>query len=298
VGEELIISGLTLEQYALYSAEANLLRQKWEQSEGSLDIKDEMLAILQKYNQDPRTCLDEDGNLNYHACGLIAEWHDVINKDAEMMTKYSQISGDYVSRQMFGSADSTDIAAVEGVTLEQYAETAAKTQHASEADAPGIIMALGYYKDMDHYGRVRDAFNKAMEEDTSLKTTTHFGQLFAKYGTAHMEAATQFTVDAVAEAIEEGEDRDALIETATKEVMAMAASGRAAEIVAYLKKTFPDDADDNDALDWYLDRACDLLGEAGNRDAVRALLEVRYPLVGEDEDKEEWIQSEFDVRFE
>ena len=296
MGEELIISGLTLEQYALFSAEANLLRQKWEQSGGTLDVKDEMLAILQKHNQDPRTCLDEDGNLNYHACGLIAEWHDVINKDAEMLTRYSQISGDYVSRQMFGTAEGSSAMTVEGVTLEKYAETAATTQHAAEAEVPGIVASLGY-RDMDHYGRVRDAFNKAMEEDTSLKLTTHFGQLFAKYGTGHMEAATQFTVDAVAEAIEEGEDRDDLADRAVREVMTMAASGAAGGAVDDVKKTLPDDADDNDAQDWYLDKACDHLGEAGNRDAVRNLLEVRYGLVGENEDKEEWVQSEFDIRF-
>jgi hypothetical protein len=298
MGDELIISGLTLEQYALYSAEANTLRQKWEQSEGTLDIKDEMLGILRKYSQDPRTCMDEDGELNYHACGLIAEWHDVINKDAEMMVKYNQISGDYVSKQMYGSAESTDIAAVEGVTLEQYAETCAKVQHASEADAPAIVTGLGYYKDMDHYGRVRDAFNKAMEEDTSLKTTTHFGQLFAKYGTDHMAASHQHTVDILEEAIEDDEAREELTQEAIKEVMKKAAGGDTSGILAYLKQTFPDDADDNDAIDWYLDQACDLLGEAGNRDAVKALCEVRYPLVGEDEDKEEWIQSELDVRFD
>ncbi|UCH77298.1 MAG: hypothetical protein JSU81_06030 [Candidatus Coatesbacteria bacterium] len=297
MSDELIIQGLTLEQYALYSAEANLLRQKWEQSEGSLDIRDEMLGILKKYSQNPATCMDEEGNLNYHACGLIAEWHDVINKDAEMMTQYSQISGDYVSKQMFGTAEATAGETVEGVTLEQYAETAAKTQHASEVEAPGIIMNLGYYKDMDHYGRVRDAFTKAMEEDVSLKLATHFGQLFAKYGTAHMEAATQHTIDVVAEAIEEGEDRDALIEEAVREVVKRAAAGDVAGIVDYLKQTFPDDADDNDALDWYLDKACDLLAEAGNRDAARHLLGVRHGLVGEDEDREEWIESELDSLF-
>ena len=67
MGDELIISGLTLEQYALYSAEAGIVRRKWEESEGKLDIKDEMLGILRKYSQDPRTCMDEDGELNYHA---------------------------------------------------------------------------------------------------------------------------------------------------------------------------------------------------------------------------------------
>jgi hypothetical protein len=159
-------------------------------------------------------------------------------------------------------------------------------------------MGLGHYTDMDHYGRVRDAFNKAMETDTSLKTTTHFGQLFAKYGTDHMAAATQHTIDIVEEAIEDDEAREELTQQAIKEVMKKAAGGDASGILPYLKQTFPDDADDNDALDWYLDQACDLLGEAGNRDAVKALLEVRYPLVGEDEDKEEWIESELDTRFD
>ncbi len=295
MGDEMVIRGLTLEQYALYSAEANLLRMEWEKSGQTLDIRDKMLAVLAKYGQDPATCT-VDGELNYHACGMIEEWHDVINKDAEVMTKYSQISGEYTSKQMFGAAEGSADMTVEGVTLEKYAETAAKLQHAAEGDVPGIVTALGY-QDMDHYGRVRDAFTKAMEEDTSLKLATHFGQLFAKYGTGHMEAATQFTVDAVAEAIEEGEDRDKLQEEAVREIMKMATGGNAGDIVAYLKKTFPDDADDNDALDWYLDKACDLFGEAGNRDAARALLEVRHGLVGEDEDKEEWIKDELDTLF-
>jgi hypothetical protein len=285
-----------LEQYARFSAEANLLRMDWEKSEGTLDIRDKMLAVLAKYNQDPRTCLDEDGNLNYHACGLIPEWHDLINKDAEMLVKYSQLSGEVTRQAMFGGAEGSAGTAVEGVDLDTYAKTCAMLQGKSEGEVPGIVMALGY-KDMDHWGRVRDGFNAAMGADTTLKLATHFGELFAKYGQGHMAAATQFSVDVAQEHIEEGEARDKLQADAVKEVMKMAVGGKKTEILPYLKKTFPDDADDADALDWYLDKACDLFGEAGNKDGARAVLEVRHGLRGEDEPLKEWVDHELELLF-
>jgi len=293
---DLVIRGLTLEQYALFSAEAGLLRQEWEKSEGTLDIRDKMLAILAKYGQDPRTCLDEDGKLNYHACGLIAEWHDVINDNPEMMVKYSQIPGEYISRQMFGGAGASADTAIEGVTLEQYAKACAALQGKTEAEVPALVPTLGF-KDMDHWAKVRDGFNDAMGKDTTLKLATHFGQLFAKYGQEHMAAGTQYSVDVVTEYKEQGEARDKLQQDAVKQAMKMAVSGQAGGILDYLKKTFPDDAGDADALDWYLDKACDLFGEAGNRDGARAVLEVRHGLRGEEEPKKEWVENELELLF-
>jgi hypothetical protein len=159
------------------------------------------------------------------------------------------------------------------------------------------VASLGY-ADMNHWGRVRDGFNKAMEQDTSLKLSTHFGQLFAKYAPEHMAASHQHTVDLVAEHIEECEDRDALQEEAVKVCMKMAAGGQAGQMVAYLKQTFPDDADDNDALDWYLDKACDLFGEAGNRDAATAVLQVRYGLQDDEDDPMEvWVNDQLNILF-
>lgn len=291
---ELTIRGLTLEQYAAYSAEANMLRMEWEQSEGKADIRDRMLAILAKYGQDPRTCI-VDGELNYHACGLIPEWHDAINADPELMVKYSQLSGAIMSKKMFGGAETSAGNNIEGVSLERYAETCAKIQGLSEAEAPGVITALGYYTDMDHWGRVRDGFNNAMSADTSLKLATHFGELFAKYGQGHMAAATQYSVDVVAEAKEQEAARDELITKMTREVAALANAAKGAEILPLLKKNYPDE--DEDYYDWLVDKALDMLAEAGNKNAARNLLSVRYDIRGETEDKKEWIESELDSLF-
>lgn len=294
---DLVIRGLNLQQYALYSAEANALRQKWEMSGGQVDIFDEMMAVLQKYGQDPRHCMDESGYLNYHACGNIPEWLDVINKDPQVMVQYSQIHGQYIQQQMFGDASASGSQAIEGITLEKYAETAARLQHAAEQDVPGIVASLGY-QDMNHYGRVRDGFTKAMEQDTSLKLSTHFGQLFAKYGQGHMQASHQHSVDLVAEAMEQDKQREQQEQQVVRDVMKMGASGQAAQIIPYLKKTFPDDAEDNDALDWYVDKGVDLFAEAGNQQGARALLDVRFQLVGdEDEEQQEWVNDELERLF-
>ena len=64
----------------------------------------------------------------------------------------------------------------------------------------------------------------------------------------------------------------------------MAGAGQAAQILPFLKDYFPDDAEDNDALDWWFDKACDMCGESGDRARAEALLPIRYQLQ-EDEKK-------------
>jgi len=295
---ELVIRGLTLEQYAAFSAEAGMLRQKWEMSEGKIDIMAEMLQILAKYHQDPRSCMDEDGKLNYHACGLIYEWHEAINNDPEMMVKYSQLTGEFMRKAMYGDSEAAGgETVIEGVNLDQYARACATLQGKSEAEVPAVIAGLGFFTDMAHWGRVRDGFNAAMGADTSLKLATHFGELFAKYGQEHMAASTQYTVDVVTMAKEEQNDRDALQQKAFRDVAQMAATGRAGEVLTYLKITFPDDANDNDVMEWYLDKSLDMLADAGNRDAAGALLGIRYDVRGETEPKSEWVEHELDMLF-
>ncbi len=294
----LVIRGLTLEQYAAFSAEAGMLRQKWEMSEGTLDIMAEMMQILAKYHQDPRSCMDEEGKLNYHSCGLIYEWHEAINNDPEMMVKYSQLSGAFMSKAMYGDSEAAGgETVIEGVNLDQYARACATLQGKSEAEVPAVIAGLGFFTDMAHWGRVRDGFNTAMGADTSLKLATHFGELFAKYGQQHMAASTQYSVDVVTMAKEDEADRDALQQKAFRDVAQMAATGRAGEVLTYLKTTFPDDADDNDVMEWYLDKSLDMLADAGNRDAAGALLGIRYDVRGETEPKSEWVEHELDMLF-
>jgi hypothetical protein len=295
---ELVIRGLNLEQYAQYSAEASLVRQEWEKSEGKADIRDKMLAILAKYGQDPASCITErvDGSPDYSSCGLIAEWHDMLNNNPEMLVRYSQISGEFISKAMFGGADTSAGMTIEGCTLEKYAEVCAALQGKSEAECPGVLAAYGL-GDMDKWKRISAGFSSAMGADTSLKLATHFGQLFAKYGQAHMQAGTQFSVDVVAEANEAQEARDVLQQKAVRELASMAAAGNGAGVIPYLKKTFPDDAEDTDVLDWHVDKALNMLAEAGNKDAARVLLGVRFDLRGEEGDKKEWIENELESLF-
>ena len=94
------------------------------------------------------------------------------------------------------------------------------------------------------------------------------------------------------------ETGDELEERVKKDLVAMAKSGRGAEILPYLKKTFPDDADDADALDHHVDQAADVVGEEGDKNAALVLLKIRYSLQEDEDDPEdEWIESAMDLLF-
>lgn len=81
-------------------------------------------------------------------------------------------------------------------------------------------------------------------------------------------------------------------------ILDMARGGKAQQLVAFLKEKFPDDADDNDALDWWLDKACDMCGESGDQATAKQLLYVRYPLQeDEDDPMEEWVASSMEMLF-
>lgn len=118
----------------------------------------------------------------------------------------------------------------------------------------------------------------AMMEDYN-KWTAHFQQ---KYGVGHADGMT------------DDEREDAIV----AEIIAMGKSGQAGNIIAFLKQKFPDDADDMDALDWWVDKACDKCGEDGDRATAQQLLPVRYQLQeDEDDPMDEWIASAMDMLF-
>ena len=81
-------------------------------------------------------------------------------------------------------------------------------------------------------------------------------------------------------------------------VLEMAGAGQAPQILGFLKSYFPEDADDMDALDWWVDKACDICAERGDRARAQALLPVRYQLQEDvDESVEEWVSSEMESLF-
>lgn len=109
--------------------------------------------------------------------------------------------------------------------------------------------------------------------------TAHFEQ---QYGVGHGDGLTT-------------DDRE---EKTIAEVIQMAASGRAPELVAFLRGRFPDDAHDNDAIDWWLDKACDKCEETGDKNTAFQLLHARYPLQEDEDDPvDEWVQSEMESLF-
>jgi hypothetical protein len=109
--------------------------------------------------------------------------------------------------------------------------------------------------------------------------TAHFE---AKYGVGHADGLTS-------------DERE---EQTIAKIVEMGRSGQAGQVVGFLKEKFPDDADDMDALDWWVDKACDLCGEQGDRATAQQLLPVRYSLQeDEDEPMNEWIESAMDMLF-
>lgn len=82
------------------------------------------------------------------------------------------------------------------------------------------------------------------------------------------------------------------------EVFEMGRGGQAPQIVAFLKQRFPDDADDGDALGWWIKKAIDKCEESGDRNTALQLLHAQYPLLEDEEDPlEEWVASEMDGLF-
>ncbi len=98
--------------------------------------------------------------------------------------------------------------------------------------------------------------------------------------------------------IGDGLTNDQREEKILSQILDMAGSGRAAEILPFLKNYFPDDADDDDALDWWLDTACDRCGDAGDRARAQQLLPIRYQLLEDKDDPQhEWIASQMESLF-
>ncbi len=82
------------------------------------------------------------------------------------------------------------------------------------------------------------------------------------------------------------------------EILTMAGSGQTAQIIPYLQEYFPEDAHDNDALDWWLDQACDKCVETGDQGRAQQILWMRHGLQDDvDEPVAEWVQSELESLF-
>lgn len=81
-------------------------------------------------------------------------------------------------------------------------------------------------------------------------------------------------------------------------ILQMAGTGQAGQILPFLRSYFPDDANDLTALDWWLDKACDMCGRSGDRASAQQLLIARYPLQENEEDPMDvWVNNALDQLF-
>ncbi len=225
-----------------------------------------------------------------------AEWNARMARDTTttIATVYGQAFTGAGAGQ-FGAAGQAAAAAMnpggsvdgsqEPVPFERWIEiTVAQDAGAQQGKDPAAVLAefgitpaewgtIGAW-----WGQKFNANAMAMMDDYN-KWTAHFQQ---KYGVGHADGMT------------DDEREDAVV----AQIIQMGQSGQAGSIIGFLKQKFPDDADDMDALDWWVDKACDKCGEAGDRATAQQLLPVRYQLQeDEDDPMDEWVASEMESLF-
>jgi hypothetical protein len=81
-------------------------------------------------------------------------------------------------------------------------------------------------------------------------------------------------------------------------LLEMAGTGQAAHMIAYLQQKFPEDAQNYDALDWWMDKACDKCGQMGDRNRAQQLLWARFPLQSDQsEGVQAYMESQMNILF-
>jgi hypothetical protein len=80
-------------------------------------------------------------------------------------------------------------------------------------------------------------------------------------------------------------------------ILTMTKSGQVSHVLPFLREYFPDLANDSDALDWWLDKACDLCPRTGDRATAQQLLIVRHGLRQESDPVQQWVPSELERLF-
>ncbi|MCA9671114.1 MAG: hypothetical protein KC503_36200 [Myxococcales bacterium] len=174
--------------------------------------------------------------------------------------------------------------AAEPVPFEKWIEiTVAQEAGHQQGHDPAAVLAQFGITPADwgmigaYWGQKFNENAMAMMDDYN-RLTAQFQQ---KYGVGHADGMTS-------------DERE---EVVVQQLIDMARNGQANQIIGFLKQKFPDDADDNDALDWWVDKACDVCGEQGDRGAAQQLIPVRYQLSEQDEPYDEFYESAMSMLF-
>jgi hypothetical protein len=210
-----------------------------------------------------------------------AEWNARMSSDTSMaiVTVYGNaFAGGGVGQYGAAAAQASAVGiggdvGAEPVPFEKFVEVmeAQNAGHQKGEDANAVLASFGMY------------WNKKMSQEAS-KYHQLFTEYSAKYSAMYGDG--------------DGLTQDQREDKILAQILQMAGAGQAAQILPFLKDYFPDDAEDNDALDWWFDKACDMCGESGDRARAEALLPIRYQLQEDEEDPmQEWVASEMESLF-
>ncbi len=171
----------------------------------------------------------------------------------------------------------------EPVPFEKFVEvTIAQSAGAERGEDPSAVLGSFGMSPVD-FSNIGMYWNKRMSQEA-----TKYHQLFTEYSAKY--EAKYGTGD--------GLTQDQREEMIVAKILEMAGTGQADQIVPFLKDYFPEDAEDLDVLNGWVDRACDVCGESGDRARAAVLLPVRYQLQEDEEDSmEEWVASEMESLF-
>lgn len=171
----------------------------------------------------------------------------------------------------------------EPCSYERYVEImeAQNAGYQKGEDANAILATFGFNAvDWSNVGMYWSKKTQQEAEKYHRLFTEYSAKYQAKYGTG------------------DGMTQDQREEFILGKIMEMAGNGQAQQILPYLKDYFPDDAEDMDALDWWIDKCCDMCGESGDRARAEQLLPIRYVLQEDEEDPmAEWVASEMESLF-
>lgn len=220
-----------------------------------------------------------------------AEWIARMSADTTMAitTVYSNAFAGGGVGQYGGAAAQAASAGIGGdvgaepVSFEVFVEVQEAQSAAAERGEDAIAVLASFGMQPVDWSNIGMYWNKRMAQEA-----TKYHQLYSEYSAKY--AAKYGTGD--------GLTQDQREEKVLAQILHMAGTGQAGQVLAYLKDYFPDDAGDDLALDWWFEKACEMCGESGDRARAQQLVPLRYPLQEDEEDPmEEWVASEMESLF-
>ncbi len=220
-----------------------------------------------------------------------AEWMARMSSDTTMavMTVYSNAFAAGSGGQFAGAAaHAADVGVggdlgAEPIPFEKFVEIM-EAQSAASQKGEDVNALLGTF-DMTaiDWSNVSQYWNKKMQQEADK-----YYNLFTEYSAKYQ--GIYGTGDGLT-----NDEREEMIYA---KILEMAGSGQAAQILPYLKDYFPEDADDNDVMDGWLDKACDMCEVSGDRARAEQIMPLRYPLQDDEDDPmAEWVQSQLESLF-